>query len=316
LPRHCLLARTLRLLLLGLLGTLLRRLLRLLNPRLLLRFLLLGLLGPRLLLRSRLLGLLGPLLLLRSRLLLLGLLGPRLLLRRSRLLRLLGPLLLLRSRLLRLLGPLLWLRSRLLSLLSPLLLLRSLLLGLLGPLLWLRSRLLLLCGWPCCLLPCRLALFLLLFVLRIRRDDRRKEQDQGGCTCSSIESHCYHPPLKVAIGCARRRPVRLLMFRRLGCLGLGLGLVHRSVRVVGRRVKRVQLQRHCLRCIDHVVVRACRNHDRISVSHLALLLLVEDEFGVSLFDPEELVDVRVHLVADFLPRPQTHQHKLGVLSGE
>jgi hypothetical protein len=60
--------------------------------------------------------------------------------------------------------------------------------------------------------------------------------------------------------------------------------------------------------------RACRNHDRISVSHQALLLLVEDEFGLPLLDAEELVDVLVHLVTDFFPRPQAHHHKLGVLS--
>jgi hypothetical protein len=64
------------------------------------------------------------------------------------------------------------------------------------------------------------------------------------------------------------------------------------------------------------MVRACRNHDRISVSHRTLLLLVEDELGLSRFDPEELVDVLVHLVTDFFPRFQAHQHKLGMLSGE
>jgi hypothetical protein len=64
------------------------------------------------------------------------------------------------------------------------------------------------------------------------------------------------------------------------------------------------------------MVGACRNHHRISVSRRALLLLVEDEFGLPLFEAEELVDVRVHLVADVFPRRQAHHYKLGMLSGE
>ena len=64
------------------------------------------------------------------------------------------------------------------------------------------------------------------------------------------------------------------------------------------------------------MVRACRNHDCISVSHQPLLLLVKDEFGLPLFDPEELVDVLVHLVTDFFPWFQAHHYKLGVLSRE
>jgi hypothetical protein len=87
---------------------------------------------------------------------------------------------------LRLLGPLL---LRLL-LLSPLLLR----LRLLRPLLLL-LRVLLLCGWPRCLLPFRLGLFLLLFVLRVGRHNRREKQKQGGDTCSSIELHSDQPPL-------------------------------------------------------------------------------------------------------------------------
>jgi hypothetical protein len=58
-----------------------------------------------------------------------------------------------------------------------------------------------------------------------------------------------------------------------------------------------------------------RNHDRIPVSHLALLPLVEYEQGLALFDAEELVDVRVHFVADFFPRSQAHHYELDVLCG-
>jgi hypothetical protein len=64
------------------------------------------------------------------------------------------------------------------------------------------------------------------------------------------------------------------------------------------------------------MVRAGRNHHGISVSRRALLLLVEDEFGLSLLDAEELVDVRVHLIADFFPGFQAHHYNLDVLSGE
>jgi hypothetical protein len=283
LPRSCLLPRALGLLLLlRLLGALLWLLLSLLDPLPLLRTLLLSLLDS-LLLWALLLSLLNPLLLLRSRLLsplvplLLSLLGPLLLLREL-LLGLLNPLLL-RPLLLGLLDPLLLL-PWLLSLLGPRLLLWPLLLRLFGPLL---LRVLLLCGRPCCLLlPLRLALFRLLFVLRVRREYRREKQNQGGCTCSSSE---LHPSILVSsvnfsIACARRRPVPLTMFHRFCRLGIGLGLVHPSIRVVGRRVKSVYLQRHCLRRIDHVVVGAGRYHDRISLSHRALLLLVEDELGL------------------------------------
>jgi len=216
LPRNCLLPRTLRLFLLSLLGPLLRLLflrllggllLRLLFLRLLgslllllwllrllgsllLRLRLLSLLRPRLLLRLRLLSLLRSRLLLRLRLL--SLLRPRLLLR-LRLLSLLRPRLLLRSLLLRLLGALL-LRLRLLSLLRPRLLLRSLLLRLLGALL---LRLLRLCLW---------ALFF--FLLRVRRDKRSEKQKQGNGVGKSNELHS-DSLLKLPIGCARRRPVRL-----------------------------------------------------------------------------------------------------------
>jgi len=248
------------------------------------------LLSPLLLL----LRLLSPLLLLRllSPLLLLRLLSPLLLLR------LLSPLLLLRF-----LGPLL------LRLLSPLLLLRFL-----GPLLlrgWRRALLL-----PALLLF-SLALFLILLVaLRICRDHRPEKQKHHSGTGSSNALHSNHPPLRSLLGTHAVDQSASTTFYHLCGLRLGPSLVHRPIRVVGRRVERIQLQRHRLRRIDHVMVRACRNHDRISVPHRALLLLVEDEFGLPLFDPEKLVDVRVHLVTDFFPRSQAHHYKLGVLSGE
>ena len=189
LPRNCLLPRTLRLFLLSLLGPLLRLLFLRLLGGLLLRLLFLRLLGSLLLLLW-LLRLLGSLLL---RLRLLSLLRPRLLLR-LRVLSLLRSRLLLRLRLLSLLRPRLLLRLRLLSLLRPRLLLRSLLLRLLGALL---LRLLRLCLW---------ALFF--FLLRVRRDKRSEKQKQGNGVGKSNELHS-DSLLKLPIGCARRRPVRL-----------------------------------------------------------------------------------------------------------
>jgi hypothetical protein len=99
--------------------------------------------------------------------------------------------------LLGLLDPLLLLRPLLLSLLDPLLLLRPLLLGLLDPLLLLglSLRVLLLCSWPrILLLPILLLfgpalLFVLLVVLRVRRDTRPEKQKQGSGTGSSKELH-------------------------------------------------------------------------------------------------------------------------------
>jgi hypothetical protein len=90
--------------------------------------------------------------------------------------------------------------------------------------------------------------------------------------------------------------------RFLGRLRLRLGLVHRSVRVVRRRVDRVQLQLCRLRCVDHVVVSPRRHHDPIAVANQAFILLVEDESGLATLDAEELIDVGVNLVADLLAR--------------
>jgi hypothetical protein len=100
---------------------------------------------------------------------------------------------------------LLWL---LMSLLDPLLLLRlsvllllRLLCTCLRPLLLL-LLVLLLCRWlRAALLPTlllsRLALFfVLLFVLRVCRDNRREKQEQGSRTRNSNELHSKHPPLR------------------------------------------------------------------------------------------------------------------------
>ncbi len=280
LPRDCLLLRTLRLLLLSLLGPLLRLLFLSLLGSLLLRLLLLSLLGPllrllflsllgslllrllflsllgSLLLRLLLLSLLGPLLL---RLLLLSLLGPLLL--RLLLLSLLGPLLL-RLLLLGLLGPLLLLRLLLLGLLGPLLLLRLLLLSLLGPLLLLRSLLLRLLGPLLLLRLCLRARLLIVFFLSVHRDKRPKKQKQGNRVGNSNELHSNRL-LKVAIGCARGRPVRHnLCSTASAASASALVLCTVPSGVVGRRIERIQSWRCGLRRIDHVRARFRRNDDR------------------------------------------------------
>lgn len=203
LPRDCLLLATARLLLLSILMNTLSLPLGLILPDLLLRLLLLRLLPGslntlRLLLLSRLLGTLI-LLLLRPRLLslpyLLRLLSSRLLP---------GSLDIL-SLLLRLGAARLLLLPGLLRTLFRLLLLRALLLGLLDALrrllfaslvtLGLSLRTLLPCGrrrgllLPVLLL-CRVALFfVLLLVLRVRRDERSDKQKQSSGPESSIELH-------------------------------------------------------------------------------------------------------------------------------
>jgi hypothetical protein len=45
-------------------------------------------------------------------------------------------------------------------------------------------------------------------------------------------------------------------------------------------------------------------------------LLVQDEFRLPLFDAEELVDMRVHLVTNVFAWPQAHHNKLRVRTGE
>jgi hypothetical protein len=79
-----------------------------------------------------------------------------------------------------------------------------------------------------------------------------------------------------------------MVFRLLGLIGLRLSLVHRPIRVIRRRVHRIQLQVRRLRGVDDVVVRARRNDDRIPIAHQALFLLGEDEACLALLDAEEL----------------------------
>jgi hypothetical protein len=60
----------------------------------------------------------------------------------------------------------------------------------------------------------------------------------------------------------------------------------------------------------------CGHNNGITITYNMFLPVIEDESGIPLFDTEELVDVGVYLVADFLTGLQTHHHKLAVFAGE
>src|SRR4030042_2020232 len=90
---------------------------------------------------------------------------------------------------------------------------------------------------------------------------------------------------------------------------LGLGLVHRAVRVVWGRIYSVQLQ-PSLSGIYHVVKGSCWDNNRLAVMDNMLFFFIEDEFCLALLNPEELVHIRVHLVSYFLSSLQAHNHKL------
>src|ERR1039458_4201458 len=116
----------------------------------------------------------------------------------------------------------------------------------------------------------------------------------------------------------QRRPYVLLMSHQFCCFRFRLGLVYCPVRVIRRRVDRIELQHRHFRRIHYVVVRPCRNHDRISVAHLALLLLVENELALPPLDAEKLVDLRMRSeehtselqdalpICTSLPEPRPH----------
>ena len=182
----------------------------------------------------RLLSPLLLLLLLLNPLLLLGLLlGALPLLLLLLLLLLLGALLLLLRRLLIPLLPHLFL----LGLLGPLRLLLLLLRRLLGPLLRLLSLLgrlsplLLLLRTP---LPLGLALiFFLPIALRERRVNRPEKHKQGSRTDHSNHLHRNCPPLASLLGMHADGQRALTIFRCLGRLCLGLGLVHRPIGWLG-----------------------------------------------------------------------------------
>jgi hypothetical protein len=50
--------------------------------------------------------------------------------------------------------------------------------------------------------------------------------------------------------------------------------------------------------------------------HQVFFLLVKDEFGLPLLDAEELINLRMHFIANLFAWLQAHRDKLGVLSRE
>jgi hypothetical protein len=105
----------------------------------------------------------------------------------------------------------------------------------------------------------------------------------------------------------------------LGCFGgfrLSFGFVDRPVRVIGRGIQSVQFHLPGFGCVDDVVPGARWDNDATTFSDNVFLLAIEDEFCFPFFDPEELIDLFVYLVADFLAFLQAHHNQLGMFAGK
>ena len=92
----------------------------------------------------------------------------------------------------------------------------------------------------------------------------------------------------------------LMMPVFLSFFSLSFGFMNGAVRVIGRRINRVQLERFGAGGIDHIMECTGRNDHRVAGFDNVLLLFIEDEFGFTNLDAEELVDIRVNLGSDFL----------------
>src|SRR5690606_6401188 len=82
--------------------------------------------------------------------------------------------------------------------------------------------------------------------------------------------------------------------------GFGAGLVDRAVDVLGRAVDGVELER-LLADADDVVARALRHDDAVVRLHL-VHRAVDRDLALAGLDPEELVAVVVHFLADLVAR--------------
>ncbi len=119
-----------------------------------------------------------------------------------------------------------------------------------------------------------------------------------------LDACCWLPRSGVAFFCHFRS------FR------ISFGLVHCSWGMVRRRVNGAELQRCRLRCVDDVMVGARWNHDGIAFPCRVFIFFIENEFGLSPLNAEELVNFGMHLIADRFSRLQAHQDKLGVRGSE
>ena len=92
--------------------------------------------------------------------------------------------------------------------------------------------------------------------------------------------------------------------------GLLLGLVDDAVAMLGRAVDRVEPER-LVAGVDHVVAGAGRDdHGEIVLDPVGDA--VDPDLALAFLDPEELVAVLVHLLADVAAGRQRHQHQLEV----
>src|ERR1044072_8127608 len=101
------------------------------------------------------------------------------------------------------------------------------------------------------------------------------------------------------------------MFVRL--VGIGLGLVHGSVDMLGRTINGIKPQSFAAAAYD--VVPSALRHDNSIVSFDPIAYAVDPHLALARLDSEELVTVLVHFLSDFLARPQRHQHELDVMAG-
>jgi hypothetical protein len=107
-----------------------------------------------------------------------------------------------------------------------------------------------------------------------------------------------------------------MVFLLFGGIRFGFGFVNRSGRMVRRRIHGIQLQLPGLGSVDHIVVGSGGHDYRVVGAHRMFFRSVEDKFRIPLFDPEKLIDLLMHLIADFLARLKAHEYQLAILPGK
>ena len=106
------------------------------------------------------------------------------------------------------------------------------------------------------------------------------------------------------------------MFFFFSLLCRGLSLVHCAVRVVWRRIDRIQLQLSPSG-VDHIVKGPRRNNDGVPVmDNVLLFFIAEYEFCLPSLNSEELVELTMNLVSNFFTPLKAHHNQLSLLSGE
>ncbi len=95
--------------------------------------------------------------------------------------------------------------------------------------------------------------------------------------------------------------------------GVGFGGVGDGVKMLGRAVEGVELER-CDAGVADIVPRSGRDDHRAAVDDV-IDIVVDVDLAAAFLEAEKLVAVFVHLGPDFLARLQGHQHQLEVLAG-